>query len=129
MYWPEALKKQGVKDVTTQAWLGILFMASCSGLDQSIREAKGDDSFINWSPSVQANDTAWLGDQRLRCSQQGPGGLGPIFQDCAISMDHQHGRLCPDWGFLQSSAILCLLAADAWEAWVNFGSLGTLIPL
>lgn len=106
MYWPAALKKRSAKDVTTQAWLGILFMASCSGLDKSIREAKGDDSFINRSPSVQANDTAWPGDQRLRWSQQGPGGLGPIFQDCTISMDHQYGRLCPDWGILQSGAIL-----------------------
>lgn len=122
------MKRRGAKDVTTQAWLGILFMASCSGLDKSIREAKGDDSFINWSSSVQANDTAWLGDQRLGWSQQGPGGLGPIFQDCAISMDHQYGRLCPDWGFLQSSAILsasgsqCLGSpGELWLPW-SFGS-------
>lgn len=80
-------------------------MALCSGLDKSIREAKGDDSFINWSPSVQANDTACLQDQRLRWSQQGSGELGPIFQDHAVSLDHQHSRLCPDWGFLQYNAI------------------------
>lgn len=85
MYWPAALKKQSARDVAIQARLGILFIALCSGLDKSIREAKGDDSFINWFPSVQANDTAWLGDQRLRWSQQGPGGLGPILQDCVKS--------------------------------------------
>lgn len=105
MCLPAALEKPGAKDVATQTLLGNLLMASCSGLDKSIREARGDDSFINLSPSVQANDTAWLGDQKLRWSHQGPGGLGPIFQDCAFSLDHQHGRLCPEWGFLQSSTI------------------------
>lgn len=117
MYWPAALKKQDAKDVATQTRLGILFMALCSGLDKSIREAEGDDSFINWSPSVQDNDTAWLRDQRLRWSQQGPGELGPIFQDLAVSLDHQHGRLCPDWGFPPIWChSLCILAANPWAS-------------
>lgn len=49
------------------------------------------------------------GRQRHRFSQHSMEGLVPLSETggvgWGVSLDHQPGRLCPDWGLLQSSAI------------------------
>lgn len=116
MHQPAALEKQGAKDVTTQAWVETIIMTSCFDLGKSIKEAMGDDSFINQPSPVQPR---W--ETEAQTEATGPEGVGPISSDWMVSLDHQHaGSVLTGAPPIQCHS-LCLLAAlgSLTERWTS----------